>query len=60
MIAEESAASLTLKQADNKQEVLLRQNIAEIGSTGLSLMPEGLEKKITPEEMADLLAYLRR
>ena len=59
MIAEESAVSLTLKQAENKQDVLLRQNIAEISGTGLSLMPEGLEKKITTEEMADLLAFLR-
>ncbi len=59
MIAEESAASLTLRQAENKQDVLLRQNIAEIRGTGLSLMPDGLEKKITVEEMADLLAFLR-
>lgn len=59
MITEESAASLTLKRAENKQDVVLRQNIAEISGTGLSLMPEGLEKKITPEEMADLLAFLR-
>lgn len=59
MIAEESAVSLTLKREENKRDVVLRQNIAEIAGTGLSLMPEGLEKKITVEEMADLLAYLR-
>lgn len=59
MIAEESAVSLTLKRAENKQDILLRQNIAEINGTGLSLMPDGLEKKITVEEMTDLLAFLR-
>ena len=59
MIAEESAASVTLKRADNKQDVVLRRNITEISGTGLSLMPEGLEKKITRTEMADLLAFLR-
>ena len=59
MIAEETAVSLTLKRGDNKQDVVLRQNIAEISSTGISLMPEGLEKKITPEEMSDLIAFLR-
>jgi len=59
MIAEESAVSLTLKRAENKQDIVLRQNIAEIAGTGLSLMPEGLEKKITVEEMIDLLAFLR-
>lgn len=59
MIAEESPASLTLKQAENRQEVILRENIDEIKATGVSLMPEGLEKKVTPAEMADLLAFLR-
>ena len=59
MIAEESAVSRTLKRADNKADVVLRQNITEIAGTGLSLMPEGLEKKITIEEMSDLLAFLR-
>jgi hypothetical protein len=27
-------------------------------STGLSFMPEGLEKRVSYQEMADLLAYL--
>jgi putative heme-binding domain-containing protein len=59
MIAEESAVSLTLRRAENKQDVVLRQNIEEVRGTGLSLMPEGLEKTITQQDMADLLAYLR-
>lgn len=59
MISEESPVSITLKQAQNKQEVILRESIEEIKATGLSLMPEGIEKKITPEEMADLIAFLR-
>jgi hypothetical protein len=37
---------------------VLRQNIDQISGTGHSLMPEGFEKKIKPQEMADLLAYL--
>lgn len=59
MIAEESAVGLTLKRADDQRDVLLRQNIAEIRGTGLSLMPDGLEKTISLEEMADLIAFLR-
>ena len=59
MIAEESPASLTLKRAENKQDVVLRQNITEIKATGLSLMPEGFEKKFSTQEMADLIAFLR-
>jgi hypothetical protein len=30
-----------------------------MASTGLSLMPEGLEKEVSPEQLADLLAYVR-
>jgi hypothetical protein len=32
--------------------------VDELVSTGKSLMPEGLEKVITPEEMSDLIAYV--
>jgi hypothetical protein len=35
-----------------------RKDLDEISSTGKSLMPEGLEQKITPQEMADLIAFL--
>lgn len=59
MIAEESPVSLTLKQAENKQRVVQRDQIAEIKATGLSLMPEGFEKKLSPQDFADLIAFLR-
>ncbi len=60
MIASESAASLTLLRAEGEQETLLRVDIEELSSTGRSLMPEGLEKEISPNEMADLIAFLLR
>ena len=59
MIAEESPISLTLKQAENKQQVIQREQIAEIKATGLSLMPEGFEKKLSAQDFADLIAFLR-
>lgn len=59
MIAEESPVSLTLKQAENKQQIIQREQIAEIKATGLSLMPEGFEKKLSPQDFADLIAFLR-
>ena len=58
MIASETANSLTLRKADNTTESVLRINIDELKSTGLSFMPEGLEKQFDPAAMADLLAYL--
>lgn len=59
MIAEESPVSLTLKQAENKQQILQREQIAEVKATGLSLMPEGFERKLSPQDLADLIAFLR-
>lgn len=58
MIAEEGAVGLTLRRPDGGSETVLRQNIAKITGSGLSLMPEGLEAAITPEAMADLIAFL--
>jgi putative membrane-bound dehydrogenase-like protein len=59
MITAETASSLTLRRAENQTDVVLRQDIEEIQSTGLSLMPEGLEKTVTVEEMADLVSFLK-
>lgn len=35
-----------------------RAEITSLTSTGTSLMPEGLEAAITPQQMADLLTFL--
>jgi putative heme-binding domain-containing protein len=59
VIAGESPAAVTLRRADGAVESVLRTQIDELKSTGLSLMPEGLEQRITPAEMADLLAFLK-
>ena len=59
IIAQETASSITLKRGKNQTETILRQQIDEIRSNGVSLMPEGLEKDISVEQMADLIAYLR-
>ncbi|HND50966.1 MAG TPA: HEAT repeat domain-containing protein [Pirellulaceae bacterium] len=58
MITAETANSLTIRKADNTSETILRLNIEQLRSTGLSFMPEGLEKQLDHAAMADLLAYL--
>jgi putative heme-binding domain-containing protein len=58
MITAETASSLTFRKADNSNETILRVDIEEIRSTGISFMPEGLEKQLDLAAMADLLAYL--
>jgi putative heme-binding domain-containing protein len=58
MIAAETATGLTLRRADGTSETIVRLDIEELRSTGVSFMPEGLEKQIDVPAMADLLAYL--
>jgi putative heme-binding domain-containing protein len=58
MIAAETATSITLRRAEGASDTLLRINIEEMRSTGLSLMPEGLEKQIDPQGLADVIAYI--
>jgi putative heme-binding domain-containing protein len=59
IIAEETAGSLTLQRAEGKEAVVLRSEIETLASTGLSLMPEGLEKDISPQQMADVIEFVR-
>ncbi|HEX5269959.1 MAG TPA: PVC-type heme-binding CxxCH protein [Gemmataceae bacterium] len=59
IIAAETATSITLKRAENQTDTVLRQDVEEVRSMAVSLMPEGLEKSITVEEMGDLLAFLK-
>jgi putative heme-binding domain-containing protein len=58
MIQSESANSLTLRRPDHSSVTILRVDIEEMRSSGLSFMPEGLEKQLDQQAMADLLAYL--
>ncbi|MBS0264749.1 MAG: c-type cytochrome [Planctomycetes bacterium] len=58
IVTSETATSLTLRRPNGVQETLLRDGIEEIAGSGKSLMPEGLEKKLMPQEIADLLAFL--
>ena len=58
MITAETANAITLRRADGTGETVLRIDIEELRSTGVSFMPEGLEQQIDVAAMADLLAYL--
>jgi len=60
LIASESAGNLTLKRADGGTGTVLRTEIKSLTSPGISLMPEGLEAAITPQQMADLIEFLTK
>jgi putative membrane-bound dehydrogenase-like protein len=60
LITSETAGNLTLKRADGGTDTVLRSEIKSLTSPGISLMPEGLEAAITPQQMADLITYLKQ
>jgi putative membrane-bound dehydrogenase-like protein len=59
VLAEETSNSITLVGADGKRQTLLRADLESLSSTGLSAMPEGLEKELRPQDVADVIAFLR-
>jgi putative membrane-bound dehydrogenase-like protein len=58
LIATETATSVTLRRQEGKEDVLLRADIEGMAGSGQSLMPEGLEKDLSPKAVTDLIAYL--
>jgi putative membrane-bound dehydrogenase-like protein len=59
IIASETAGSLTLRRAEGVTDVVPRSQIEAVTSTGLSLMPDGLEKGLTAQDFADLIAFVK-
>jgi len=59
IIQSETANGLTLVGANGREEMILRIDIEELASTGSSLMPEGLEKELSHQDLADLMEFIR-
>jgi putative membrane-bound dehydrogenase-like protein len=59
ILATETTTSVTLRQQENKTVSLLRDQIEELHSNGVSLMPVGLEKNIDRQQMADLISFVK-
>lgn len=60
LLASQTATSVTLKKEKEETTTILRGDVEELVSSRKSLMPEGLEKEIAPQAMADLIAWLRQ
>lgn len=58
MLVDETSTSLTIVEQGDKRHTLLRTELDQLRGTGKSLMPEGLEKDLSMEDLSDLLAYL--
>ncbi|MBS0210873.1 MAG: c-type cytochrome [Planctomycetes bacterium] len=59
IILAETPSSLTMRVPEGKTLTLLRGNIDELQSNGISLMPDGLEKNISLQEMADCISFVK-
>jgi putative membrane-bound dehydrogenase-like protein len=59
LLAAQTSTSVTLKKEKGETITLLKSEIEELTSSSKSLMPEGLEKAVSPEAMADLIAFLQ-
>jgi putative heme-binding domain-containing protein len=55
---EESEQRVVLKIQGGKTETIPRDQIEEYVVSEMSMMPEDLEKQLSPQEIADLFAYL--
>jgi hypothetical protein len=60
MIAAETSTAVTLRGPDDKSTTVLRVDIDDMHTSGKSLMPDGFERLIDKQAMADLLAYLQQ
>jgi putative membrane-bound dehydrogenase-like protein len=59
VLAVETATSVTLRKENAVDDVILRKDIDVMAASTNSMMPENLEKEVAPQDVADLVAYLR-
>lgn len=58
LVVEDSPQRIVLKTQGEKLETIPRGDLEEMSQSKVSLMPEGMEKQLKPQELADLFAYL--
>jgi putative membrane-bound dehydrogenase-like protein len=58
LLVEDGPMRVVLKLQGGKQEVVPRRLVETVTVSPLSLMPEGIEKQLKPQEIADLFAFL--
>ena len=54
-----SAAGLSIARADGTRETVLRSEVERLSSSRRSFMPDGLEKDLTPQDLADVISFVQ-
>lgn len=60
VLGDESPTSITLRQAEGKEATVLRKDVEQMRAMSISLMPEDLHQSVSPQDLANILAWLRR
>lgn len=60
ILASESPTSITLQKEKNATETLLRRDLEFLRASAVSLMPANLHEQLGPQDVADLIAFLRK
>jgi putative heme-binding domain-containing protein len=58
LLVEDSEQRVVLKVQGGKLETIARDDVEALKVSELSLMPEGVEKQLQPQEIADLFAFI--
>lgn len=59
ILVADTPTSVTLRQAQGLEETVPRASLTRLEASALSLMPQELEKTMSSQELADLLAFLK-
>jgi putative membrane-bound dehydrogenase-like protein len=59
ILASETATTLTLRLPAGVEQIILRKNLARVATLAVSLMPEALIENLQPQDVADVIAFLR-
>src|SRR6185369_10893246 len=58
LLASETKTAIEVIDTEAKRHVVLREDIENLQASPKSLMPEGFEKQVKPQEITDLLEFL--
>jgi putative heme-binding domain-containing protein len=59
LLAEETLTAVRLRRAEGLEDVVPRGEVEALRPTRKSLMPDGLEQLLSPQDVADLISFLR-
>ncbi|MEM6689205.1 MAG: neutral/alkaline non-lysosomal ceramidase N-terminal domain-containing protein [Planctomycetota bacterium] len=59
VVQEQSDLNLKIGQSDGKIVDIARSDIEELSDARVSMMPEGLESRLTPNDLSNIIAFLR-